>query len=159
MRRLSCALLFVSLLPLLSACTNDGAAYLVDGVQQNNISIVRESLLWDKQVNLYVVVSRIPDCQRRHFIQKANPRAHIELWQFRPNEGTYILKIGNALYVTETRTCESFAQMDENDEDIPDGNLGRQLGTFGLVNGVFSFVPTEEPEEEPADGAQESAGQ
>ncbi|GHU15351.1 hypothetical protein FACS189441_6880 [Betaproteobacteria bacterium] len=147
MRRLFCCLLF---LPLLSACTNDGAAYLVNGVQQNNISIVRESLLWDKQVSLYVVVSRIPDCQRRHFVQKASPRAHIELWEFKPGEGTYILKIGNELYVTETRTCESFAQVDEHDEAIPDGNLGKQLGTFGLINGVFSFVPMEEPEEESA---------
>jgi hypothetical protein len=146
MRRLLCCLLF---LPLLSGCTNDGASYLIDG-QRHSISIVRDNMFWQKQVNLAVVVTRLPDCQRRHPIQQANPRAHIELWQ--PGERTYILKIGGNLYVTETRTCEGFARMDE---DPPKG-LGVQLGTFGQVDGVFSFVPTEPEEAEgknPAGGA------
>jgi hypothetical protein len=145
-------------LPMLSGCTNDGAAYLVGGLQSHSISIVRENMFWEKQVNLAVVVSRLPDCQRRHAIQKASPRAHIELWLLRPGEGTYILKIGNELYVTETRTCEGFARMDEVDEDLPNG-LGTQLGTFGLVNGVFSFVPMEEPEDGAANGAEDGGGQ
>jgi hypothetical protein len=141
MRRLLCCLLF---LPLLSGCTNDGASCLIDG-QRHSISIVRDSMFWEKQVSLAVVVSRLPDCQRRHNLQKASPRAHIELWQ-PPGQGAYILKIGDNMYVTETRTCEGFARMDE---DPPDG-LGRQLGTFGQIDGVFSFVPTE-PEEAEAE--------
>jgi hypothetical protein len=154
MRRLLCCLLF---LPLLSGCTNDGASYLEGGRQQHSISIVRENMFWEKQVNLFVVVSRLPDCQRRHFIQKANPRAHIELWLWKPGEGTYILKIGNAQYVTETRTCEGFARVDAEDVALPE-NPGKQLGTFGLADGVFSFAPMEEPEAD-ADAAGQEAGQ
>lgn len=121
---------------LLSGCTNDGAAYLIDG-PRHSVSIVRDNMFWEKQVNLSLVVTRLPACQRRHAIQKAGPKAHIELWQ--PGQDTYILKIGNAMYVTETRTCEGFARMD----DDPPGGLGVQLGVFGEIKGVFSFVPAE----------------
>ncbi|MDR2625405.1 MAG: hypothetical protein LBC37_03655 [Zoogloeaceae bacterium] len=138
MQRLSCRILPLFLL-LLSACTNDGAAYLIDG-QRHAISLVRDSMFWEKQVNLSLVVSRLPDCQRRHAIQKVNPKAHIELWQ--PGEGTYILKIGDIMYVTETRTCEGFARLNED----PPGGLGVQLGVFGESKGVFSFVPVKEEE-------------
>ncbi|MDR1350316.1 MAG: hypothetical protein LBJ59_05980 [Zoogloeaceae bacterium] len=138
MQRLSCRALLVFLL-LLSGCANDGAAYLIDG-QRHAVSIVRDNLFWEKQVNLALVITRLPDCQRRHAIQKANPKAHIELWQ--PGQGTYILKIGQNMYVTETRTCEGFARLDEE----PPGGLGAQLGVFGEIKGVFSFVPTQKEE-------------
>jgi hypothetical protein len=134
MQRLSCRIPLLFPL-LLAGCTNDGAAYRVDG-QNQSISIVRESMFWEKQVNLSLVVSSLPDCQRRHALQKASPKAHIELWQ--PGQDTYILKIGDAMYVTETRTCEGFASMDSE----PSGGMGVQLGVFGEVKDVFSFVPT-----------------
>ena len=138
MQRLSCRALFLFLLPL-AGCTNDGAAYQIDG-QRHAISIVRDRMFWEKQVNLALVVTRLPDCQRRHALQKVGAKAHIELWQ--PRQDAYILKIGNTMYVTETRTCEGFARL----EDDPPGGMGVQLGVFGEVKDVFSFVPTQEKE-------------
>lgn len=136
-------LLSLALLPLLAACINDGAAYVVDG-PQHALSVVRErNFFWEKQVELAVVVSRLPDCQRKHVIQKASPNAQVELWQ--PGPGTYIFKVGRNMYVTETRTCQGFARMDED----PPGGFGEQLGTFALKKGVFSFIPTPRDEAAP----------
>ncbi|WP_303783550.1 hypothetical protein [Azovibrio restrictus] len=123
------------LLPLLAACVNDGAAYMVDG-PQHALSVVREqNLFWEKQVELAVVVSRLPDCQRKHVIQKAAPSVPVELWQ--PGPGTFILQVGQNRYVTETRTCQGFARMTED----PPGGMGEKLGTYAVRNGVFTFTP------------------
>ncbi len=137
------------LLPLLAACVNDGAAYMVDG-PQHALSVVREqNLFWEKQVELAIVVSRLPDCQRKHVIQKAGPSVPVELWQ--PGPGTFILKVGKNLYVTETRTCQGFARMTED----PPGGMGQKLGTYAVRNGVFTFTPEARAEgAAPASGAQ-----
>lgn len=133
-------LLPLALLPLLAGCINDGAAYVIDG-PQHALSLVREqNLFWEKQVELAVVVSRLPDCQRKHLIQKTSPSTKVELWQ--PGPGTFILKVGRNMYVTETRTCQGFARMDEE----PPGGMGEQLGTFGVKKGSFAFIPAARPE-------------
>lgn len=136
------------LLPLLAACVNDGAAYMVDG-PQHALSVVREqNLFWEKQVELAIVVSRLPDCQRKHVIQKAGPNVPVELWQ--PGPGTFILQVGKNMYVTETRTCQGFAKMEEE----PPGGKGNKLGVYAVKNGVFSFTPEPKPA-----GAEPVAGQ
>ncbi|MDR2164282.1 MAG: hypothetical protein LBO79_01330 [Zoogloeaceae bacterium] len=125
----------------LSGCSNDGAAYLIDG-PRHAISVERrQDYFWEKRFRFSAVVSRLPDCQRKHMIQKAGPRARVELWQPGPN--TYILRIGDNTYVTETQTCRSFARL----EEAPPGGYGRQLGVFAMRNGVFSFLPEESPAE------------
>ncbi|MCX8145975.1 MAG: hypothetical protein N3C59_06540 [Azovibrio sp.] len=135
------------LLPWLAACVNDGAAYMVDG-PQHALSVVREqNLFWEKQVELAIVVSRLPDCQRKHVIQKAPPSVPIELWQ--PGPGTYILKVGKNLYVTETRTCQGFAKMAEE----PPGGMGQKLGTYAVKKGVFTFTPEPRAADEAPPGA------
>ncbi|MDR0529848.1 MAG: hypothetical protein LBG69_09600 [Zoogloeaceae bacterium] len=121
----------------LTGCINDGASYHADNGRQI-LSIVRENnFFWEKQVGLSVVVARMPECQRRHFLQKSAPKAHIELWQ--PGENTFVLRLGKRMYVAENRTCEGFSALDEE----PPGGLGAHLGTFGESDGVFVFVPAE----------------
>jgi len=129
MRRLS--VLFLALFVLLVACTNDGASYSTDNGRQI-VSIVRENnFFWDKQAAFSVVISRLPDCQRRHALHSAGLKTHVELWQ--PGDNTFILRFGRAMYVVENRTCEGFAVLEEE----PPGGLGRHLGTFGESKGVF----------------------
>ncbi len=125
------------LLPGLAACVNDGASYAVEGSHEHTLSILREqNRFWEDQVELKVVVARMPECQRKHMIQKASPTTPIELWQ--PGPQTFILKVGRALYVTETRTCEGFARL----ESEPPGGNGTYLGRFALdAKGVFTFMP------------------
>ncbi|MCL2022350.1 MAG: hypothetical protein FWG81_09850 [Betaproteobacteria bacterium] len=125
---------------LLAACTNDGAFFSTDNGQQI-LSVVREStFFWEKKAKFFVTISRLPDCQRRHLIQTAGLKTHVELWQ--PGDNTFILRLGNAMYVVENRTCEGFARLEEE----PPGGLGQHLGTFGESRGVFVFV-AEEPKQ------------
>lgn len=125
----------------LSGCSNDGAAYRIDG-SQSAISIERrQDYFWEKRFQYSVIVSRLPDCQRKHAIQKAGPNARVELWY--PGEGTYFLRIGENTYLTETQTCEGFQKLTED----PPGGYGKHLGTFGMKQGRFSFTPAPpEPE-------------
>ncbi|MDR1647989.1 MAG: hypothetical protein LBR88_08155 [Zoogloeaceae bacterium] len=134
------AALFLSL----SGCSNDGAAYLING-SRHAISIERkQDYFWEKQYQYAVVVSRLPDCQRKHYIQKAGAKARLELWT--PGSHTYILRIGKNAYITEAQHCEGFARLDAD----PPGGYGEYLGTFVMKNDVFSFVPEEKVEETPA---------
>ncbi len=130
-----------ALLPLLTGCINDGAAYRIDG-SRHALTVVREqNLFWKKQVKLAVVVARMPDCQRKHTLQEADLSTPVELWQ--PGPGTFILAVGKNRYVTETRTCLGFAPLTEE----PPGGIGVHLGTFAVKNGVFTFTPAARPEE------------
>jgi hypothetical protein len=53
--------------PLLTACVNDGATYEIDNTREHVLSLIREQpYFWDSKVNLYLVVSRMPACMRRH---------------------------------------------------------------------------------------------
>jgi len=129
------SVLFLALFFSLTACTNDGAAYSTDNGRQI-VSVVRENnFFWEKQVGFFVVISRLPDCQRRHALHRAGPKTHVELWQ--PGDNTFILRLEDVMYVVENRTCEGFATL----EAEPPGGLGRRLGTFGEAKGVFVFVP------------------
>ncbi|MDR3352882.1 MAG: hypothetical protein LBO00_07790 [Zoogloeaceae bacterium] len=143
-RRLPClALPLVALAFFLSGCTNDSAAYHIDGARHALSVERRQDYFWEKQMQLSVIVARLPECQRKHILQKTGARTAIELWQ--PGPGTYIFKIGQRAYVTETRTCQGFARLEED----PPGGYGDLLGTFRVVQGVFSFVP-EKAREAPA---------
>ena len=123
-------------LPLLSACINDGAALLINGAN-HSLSLTRQQpQFWDKKVKLHMVVSRMPECQRRHALRSATvATATAELYA--PGEGTYILKQGKYLYLFETTTCLGFQEMKEE----PPSGLGEKLGAFRMQNGTFRFIP------------------
>lgn len=131
--RLRSWLLPLAVLPLLAACVNDSASYQ-DARKERSITLIRQQRwLWDKTVDAAVVVARLPDCQRRHDLGKISPRATIELWQ--PGPGTYVLRQGQRLILTETQTCEGWRQLEEE----PPGGLGLQLGAFAPDDGKLRF--------------------
>lgn len=127
-------LLPVLAVPLLAACVNDSASYQSEDKAVSMTLIRQQRWLWDKKVDAAMVVARMPDCQRRHKMEPLAREARIELWQ--PGPGTFILKQGNALTVTETQTCEGWQQLQAE----PPGGLGRQLGTFQPEGGKLRFV-------------------
>jgi hypothetical protein len=138
------SVLLLALLFSLVACTNDGASYSMDNGRQI-VSIVRENnYFWEKRVKFSVIVSRLPDCQRRHALRVAGPKTHVELWQ--PGDNTFILRLGQDMYLTENRTCEGFAVLKEE----PPGGLGQHLGSFGESKGNFVFIPAEPRTSAPA---------
>jgi hypothetical protein len=124
--------------PLLTACINDGATYEIDNTREHVLSLIREQpYFWDSKVNLYLVVSRMPACLRRHSIGPATATTKVEIYQV--PSGAFIVKAGKKLYATETQTCESFAKMDE---EPPEG-LGQLMGVFRVKKGELVFVKEE----------------
>ena len=124
--------------PLLSACVNDGATYEIDNTREHVLSLIREQpYFWDNKVNLYLVVSRMPACMRRHSMGTGTPVTRVEIYQV--PSGAFIIKTGKRLYATETQTCESFAKMDAE----PVEGVGKLMGTFRLKKGELVFVKAE----------------
>jgi len=127
-------LLSIVAVPLLAACVNDSASWQNDNRDQSVTFIRQQRWLWDKKVDAAVVVSRLPDCQRRHPLEQLSPVARVELWQ--PGPGTYVLKRDGVMTLTETQTCEGWQNLPAE----PPGGLGRQLGIFREEGGRLRFV-------------------
>ncbi|MBP5987061.1 MAG: hypothetical protein KA538_07735 [Azonexus sp.] len=121
--------------PLLSACINDGATYEIDNTREHVLSLIREQPYpWDAKVNLYLVVSRMPACMRRHNLGAGTDKTKVEVYQV--PSGAFIIKVGKRMFATETQTCESFAKMDS---EPPEG-MGELMGTFRVKKGELVFV-------------------
>lgn len=136
--RLRHLLLPLLAVPLLSACVNDGATYEIDNSREHVLSLIREQpYFWDSKVNLYLVVSRMPVCMRRHDMGTGTDKTKVEVYQV--PSGAFIIKLGKRMFATETQTCESFAKMDSE----PVEGMGQMIGTFLVKNGELVFVKEE----------------
>lgn len=143
--RLRHLLLPLLAVPLLTACVNDGATYEIDNTREHVLSLIREQpYFWDSKVNLYLVVSRMPACMRRHSLGSATDKTKVEVYQV--PSGAFIIKVGKKMFATETQTCESFAKMDSE----PVEGMGQMMGTFRVKKGELVFVK-EEKDAAPAD--------
>jgi hypothetical protein len=124
--------------PLLTACVNDGATYEIDDTREHVLSLIREQpYFWDSKVELYLVVSRMPACMRRHSLGAGTEKTRVEVYQV--PSGAFIIKAGKKMFATETQTCESFAKMDS---EPPEG-MGQFIGTFRVKKGELVFVKEE----------------
>ena len=136
--RLRSLLLPLLAVPLLAACVNDGATYEIDNTREHVLSLIREQpYFWDGKIELYLVVSRMPACLRRHSLGTGTEKTRVEVYQV--PSGAFIVKVGKRLYATETQTCEGFAKVGE---EPPEG-LGKLVGTFRVVKGELAFVREE----------------
>lgn len=122
-------------LPLLGGCINDAASFQIDG-KDHSLSVMREQKWpWEKRVELFVVVSRMPDCQRRHHLKSSSiSSSTVEV--FSSEVDSFYLQQGGRLYFVETNTCEGFRELTEP----PATGLGQKIGTFTESAGEFRFV-------------------
>jgi hypothetical protein len=134
-------LVLLPLLALLAGCISDGAAWQIDG-KEHSISLVREQKwIWDKRLDLFVVATRMPDCQRRHRLKPATI-AGLEVEVFALGDNAFHLRQGGRVYRLETQTCEGFQALDK----APDGAaLGTPAGSFRTSGGEFKFVEAPAP--------------
>ena len=124
----------LALLPLLAACTDLRATFEIKG-SAHALSLIRVTgMFWEKTAEYSIVAARMPDCMRRHTMPPARLDAKFEV--FSPGNDAWILRQGNRMYVTETRTCEGFAKL----EAAPEGGLGRLMGTFEMQGNNLVFV-------------------
>ncbi|MCK6411515.1 MAG: hypothetical protein L6Q55_03720 [Azonexus sp.] len=126
--------------PLLTACVNDGASYEISGAE-HSLSLIREQpLFWDKTVKLSLAVARMPDCLRRHSIGPGTANTKVEI--YRVPSGAFIVRAGKRMYATETQTCEGWAKMDGEPDDIEI----TLVGTFRVKNDKLIFVKEDDEE-------------
>ena len=133
--------LFLPLLAalLLTACVNDNATYAIDNSGEQTLTLIREQpYFWDSKINLFLVVSRMPACLRRHDLGAGTEKTAVEIYQV--PSGAFIVKSGKRMYATETQTCESFAKIDGE----PAGGMGKLMGIFRVRNGALVFVRKED---------------
>lgn len=132
-------LLFITtllLLPLLAGCVKEPAAFLIDG-GDHSLTIERNKpYFWSDGWELDLIVSRFPDCQRRHTLKKTGEKMRVDL--YRTATGAFILGQGKRWYVAETKDC----RMQQFEEEPPEP--GEYLGSFREKDGVFGYVPDEE---------------
>lgn len=134
-------------LPFLAGCVDDAAAYMV---QHHNhaVIVVREQPYFWEDANIYVVASRLPDCQRRHSLGKAAVKG-FKVDLFQTGDKTYVLRLGKRLYLVETQTCQGFKKLDGE----PEGGMGELLGEYREKDGRLAFTPALEPAAAPVEGA------
>ncbi len=126
-------------LPMLAACVNDGATYEIDNTREHVLSLIREQpYFWDSRVELFMVVSRMPACMRRHSMGAGTRASRVDIYQV--PSGAFIVKIGKRMYATETQNCVNFVKMTED----PPGGMGKLMGSFRENNGVLVFVPSDD---------------
>lgn len=134
-RKFANILLPLVALPVLTGCINDAASLQIDG-KDHSLTVVREQRLpWEQRVDLFVVVARMPDCQRRHHM-KASSISASTVDVLSPEVGTYYLQQGARTYSVETATCEGFRELTA----LPESGLGAKIGSFKAVNGEYRFV-------------------
>lgn len=126
-------LVLAGLVPLLAACENSAVAYLVEG-KDHAITLIREqSLFWDDEVKQFVVVARLPHCQRKVSLHPGRT-AMTDLEVFEAGDRLWALRQGERWYLASTEECRV------QDWDHPgDAPPGPAVGRFHLKDGVAVF--------------------
>ncbi len=136
-------LLPLLLMPFLLACSDQRASYQIK-TSDHALSLIREQrYFWEKTAVYTVAAARMPDCMRRHKLGSAPLNAVVEVYS--PGNDAWILKMGERMFVVETRTCEGFAKLDA----VPEGGMGPLAGRFEVRNDVLQFVAAPKPETPP----------
>ena len=127
-------LLPLLLLPLLVACSDQRASFPIQ-TSDHALTLIREQrFFWQKRAVYSIVAAHMPECMRRHKMGVGGLNARVEVYS--PGNNAWILKMGDFMYVVETRTCDGFAKLDAE----PEGGMGPLVGTFQSRNGVLEFV-------------------
>ena len=136
-------LLPLLLMRFLVACSDQRASYQIK-TSDHALSLIREQrYFWEKTAVYTVAAARMPDCMRRHKLGSAPLDTVVEVYS--PGNDAWILKMGERMFVVETRTCEGFAKLDA----VPEGGMGPLAGRFEVRNDVLEFVAAPKTEVPP----------
>jgi hypothetical protein len=125
--------LLLSLLTLGGCGASDMASMPIQG-SEHSLTLVREQpYLWSKSWDLAMVVSRMPDCMRRHHLKPVGSGA-FRMQVFREANGAWILNQGKRWYVADSESCE--LQQFESEPPAP----GVFVGAFENESGTLRFT-------------------
>ncbi len=117
---------------LLTGCVNESASYYVAG-NSHALSIRGyQEYVWDEQLTLTLVASRLPECQRQIPLGQVDKGdLDVELFQRDGSDG-FILRQGKQIWGVETTTCAEI-------KDAAKAALGARLGAFKMKDDKFVF--------------------
>lgn len=100
-----------SLLPLavllLAGCgSGDSTNYMIDGNRDHALILIRDKQWLWSDWEVAMIVSRLPDCQRRHPLKNVSKDVVFKMELYESLEGGYILHQGKRWYVADPVKCE-----------------------------------------------------
>lgn len=125
----------LALLPLLAACENSATAFMVEGKEHAVILVREQPYFWSGEVNQFVVVSRLPACQRKVRIHPG-PTRLVDMEVYEAGDRLWALHQGQRWYLASTDKC--LVQDWANQADAPPGPL---VGVFRLRDEAPVFEP------------------
>lgn len=122
----------VALVPALSACENSATAYMVDTNQHAVVLAREQAYFWSDEVDQFVIVSRLPHCQRKVRIHPGSVNmAEMEVYE--AGDRLWALRQGQRWYLASTEVCQV------QDWNSP-GGQGALVGSFRMQDGTPTFV-------------------
>ena len=123
---------------LLAGCVDDSASYEI-GARDHALSLIREQrYLWEDEVELSLVVTRLPDCQRRHSLENTMT-GDMKIQLYETESQLFLLRHGKNWYSVDADAC-----LVELIEPPKQGAQGTLRGTFEQHGAEkFAFVVVE----------------
>lgn len=121
---------------LLTACVDDTASYYVDGRDGNHALTVHRAQqhFWNDEVSVELVLSRLPDCQRR-LVLTTLPADDVNVELYSNGDNVWTLRQDKELWQVETQTCSKYPDVKNNA-----GNLGELIGVFRVDGNKLVFA-------------------
>lgn len=119
---------------VLAGCEGDSASYMIGGNRDHALTLFRDKPWPWSDWELNIVVSRLPECMRRHPLKAAPGDGAFKLEIYRSLEGGFILRQGKRWYVAETEKCQ-LQQFKE-----PPAEPGELIGSFSDKSGLLKFT-------------------
>lgn len=89
---------------LVAGCENSATSYTMENSQHAVILVREQPYFWDKEVNQYIIVSRLPACQRKVAIHPgAKTLTPIDV--FEAGYLIWALRQGDRWYLASTERC------------------------------------------------------
>lgn len=115
---------------LLAGCIDNAASY--SDAADHSLSIhAEQAYFWDRALNLELIASSLPGCQRRYPLGKM-PADQVNVTLYANGNGVYTLQAGSKLWQVETNTCTELAP--------PAAANGQAVGTFRMIGNKIVFV-------------------
>jgi hypothetical protein len=111
-------------LPLLGGCENSATSMLVDGKDHSLVLVREQPYFWSGEVRQFMIVSRLPRCQRRVSIHPGSATmTSIDVYE--AGDMLWALNQGGRWYLASTESC----QVQDWNDPAP-GALGAAVGRF-----------------------------
>jgi len=128
-------LVSLAALSLLTACENSASSMIVEGKDHALVLVREQSYFWSDEVEQYIVVSRLPACQRRIKVHP-DKTAMTSMAVYEANQLLWALHQGGRWYLAGTEECQ--VQDWNNPGGQPPGPI---VGHFEHREGKTVFTP------------------